>query len=87
MVHGWPGMWSTWARQITHFQVSYALMPLPSDGGYLNIVIETRALDYFSHFLFRMTTVSLLLIFVDFTNLLIRAMCIQAVFTLTLCLT
>ncbi|KAG8946219.1 hypothetical protein FRC04_011965 [Tulasnella sp. 424] len=34
MVHGWPGMWSTWARQITHFQDDYRLLVTNIRGFY-----------------------------------------------------
>ncbi|KAG8906419.1 hypothetical protein FRB99_006921 [Tulasnella sp. 403] len=33
MVHGWPGIWSTWARQITHFERDYDLL-IPNLRGF-----------------------------------------------------
>ncbi|KAG8895099.1 hypothetical protein FRC01_012568, partial [Tulasnella sp. 417] len=34
LVHGWPGMWSTWARQIAHFENDYRLIATNIRGFY-----------------------------------------------------
>ena len=33
MVHGWPGMWTTWSRQITYFEKEYHLL-VPDHRGF-----------------------------------------------------
>ncbi len=33
MVHGWPGMWTSWSRQITHFEEDYHLL-VPDHRGF-----------------------------------------------------
>jgi len=33
MVHGWPGMWTSWSRQITHFEKEYHLL-VPDHRGF-----------------------------------------------------
>ena len=33
MVHGWPGMWSSWSRQITYFEEEYHLL-VPDQRGF-----------------------------------------------------
>ncbi|KAG9018983.1 hypothetical protein FRB90_007563 [Tulasnella sp. 427] len=33
LVHGWPGMWSTWGRQIAHFENDYRLL-VPNVRGF-----------------------------------------------------
>lgn len=80
LVHGWPGMWSTWGRQIVHFQVSCAE---PSSSDRRNVAALLAYLVGVS----RAITASLSPIFAASTNRLIREMCAQGVLIPTLSLT